>query len=188
MPESECTAYKELRDRETRAQAAWTSFLYRNQNRPKLSERAKRERQKEKMGAMSKIAKPACLTRRVSNLHVQRVNLPVISATAVVKPLFAKLMKIIPLALLFATALTVVAQSKPNYEIYAVQYATIPGFSVAELVAGADPARKIDIAMMIWLVRGNGRNIPVSYTHLDVYKRQGYREPCWISSCSPEIC
>ncbi len=53
------------------------------------------------------------------------------------------------------------AQSKPQYQIYAIRYATLPDFSVAELVAGADPARKLDIAMMIWLVRGNGRNILV---------------------------
>ncbi len=32
---------------------------------------------------------------------------------------------------------------------------------MSELVAGAEPARKLDIAMMIWLVRGNGRNILV---------------------------
>src|SRR5579872_5975570 len=53
------------------------------------------------------------------------------------------------------------AQSKPQYQIYAIRYATLPDFSVAELVAGADPARKLDIAMMVWLVRGNGRNILV---------------------------
>jgi len=53
------------------------------------------------------------------------------------------------------------AQSKPRYEVYAIRYATLPGFPVSELVAGADPARKLDIAMMIWLVRGNGRNILV---------------------------
>jgi glyoxylase-like metal-dependent hydrolase (beta-lactamase superfamily II) len=53
------------------------------------------------------------------------------------------------------------AQSKPQYEIYAIRYATLPDFPVAELVAGADPGRKLDIAMMIWLVRGNGHNILV---------------------------
>lgn len=55
----------------------------------------------------------------------------------------------------------VAAQSKPQYEIYAIRYATIPDFPVAELVAGADPTRKLDIAMMVWLVRGNGRTILV---------------------------
>ncbi len=53
------------------------------------------------------------------------------------------------------------AQSKTQYEIYAIRYATLPAFDVADLVAGADPARKLDIAMMIWLVRGNGHNILV---------------------------
>ena len=53
------------------------------------------------------------------------------------------------------------AQSKPAYEIYAIRYATISDFPVAELVKGADPSRKLDIAMMVWLVRGNGRNILV---------------------------
>jgi len=53
------------------------------------------------------------------------------------------------------------AQTKPQYEIYAVRYATIPDFKVSGLVAGADPARKLDIAMMVWLVRGEGRNILV---------------------------
>ncbi|MGA7137650.1 MAG: hypothetical protein WBZ14_08270 [Terriglobales bacterium] len=55
-------------------------------------------------------------------------------------------MKIIPLALLLATTLTAVSQSKPNYEVLAIRYATIPDFPVAELVAGADAARKLDIA------------------------------------------
>lgn len=62
-------------------------------------------------------------------------------------------------ALCFAPLLF--AQSKPQYEIYALRYATIPDFPVSSLVAGADRARKLDIAMMIWLVRGGGRNILV---------------------------
>ena len=66
-------------------------------------------------------------------------------------PLFAGLILVVP-----ATS-----QSKPQYEIYAIRYATLPGFPIAELVAGADPARKLDIAMMVWLVRGNGHNILV---------------------------
>jgi glyoxylase-like metal-dependent hydrolase (beta-lactamase superfamily II) len=66
----------------------------------------------------------------------------------------------VPLILLAAIG-QATAQSKPQYEIYAIRYATLPGFDVADLVAGADPARKLDIAMMIWLVRGNGHNILV---------------------------
>lgn len=58
-------------------------------------------------------------------------------------------------------ATSLLAQTKPQYEIYAIRYATIPDFSVAGLVAGADRARKLDIAMMVWLVRGGGHNILV---------------------------
>src|SRR5215471_14159011 len=53
------------------------------------------------------------------------------------------------------------AQTKPQYEVYAIRYATIPDFAVSSLVAGADPSRKVDIAMMVWLVRGGGKNILV---------------------------
>ena len=52
--------------------------------------------------------------------------------------------------------------SKPTYEIYAISYGVIPDFSVAGLVAGADRSRKLDIQMMVWLLRGpNGSNILV---------------------------
>jgi glyoxylase-like metal-dependent hydrolase (beta-lactamase superfamily II) len=63
------------------------------------------------------------------------------------------------LTLLFLSSIAAFAQSMPTYEIYALRYATLPDFPVAELVAGADPARRLDIAMMIWLVRGNGYTI-----------------------------
>ena len=53
------------------------------------------------------------------------------------------------------------ADKKPEYEVFAIRYATIPDFRVAQLVKGADPERKLDIAMTIWLIRGNGRNILV---------------------------
>ncbi len=59
-------------------------------------------------------------------------------------------------------ALSAVAQpSKPKYEIYAIQYAKVKDFAVNGLIAGADPSRKLDIAMMVWLVKGGGRNIVV---------------------------
>ena len=72
---------------------------------------------------------------------------------------FERIVLVLVLASFSVTFLA--AQSKPQYEIYAIRYATLPDFPVAELVAGADPGRKLDIAMMIWLVRGNGRNILV---------------------------
>ena len=65
------------------------------------------------------------------------------------------------LVLLFGGRLSSSAQSapKPVYEVYAIRYAILPDFPVAGLVKGADRARKLDIAMMVWLVKGNGRNI-----------------------------
>ncbi len=58
-------------------------------------------------------------------------------------------------------ATTAAAQEKPKYEIFAIRYATIKGFAVSGLVVGADPSRKMDIAMMVWLVKGEGHNILV---------------------------
>ena len=57
MFESECAAYKELKARETRAHATWTSFLYRNEVKPRLSEKAKRKHQKEEMEAYQRAHK-----------------------------------------------------------------------------------------------------------------------------------
>jgi hypothetical protein len=51
MSESECATYKKLKDRETRTHAEWTSFLYRNEVKPRLSEKAKRKHQKQEMEA-----------------------------------------------------------------------------------------------------------------------------------------
>jgi glyoxylase-like metal-dependent hydrolase (beta-lactamase superfamily II) len=51
------------------------------------------------------------------------------------------------------------AQPAPEYTIEAIRFGTIPQFRVASLVAGADPAERLDIAMVVWLVRGGGRNI-----------------------------
>lgn len=62
---------------------------------------------------------------------------------------------------LLAFAAYLSAQPQPRYEIYSIRYATIPDFQVSGLVAGADPSRKLDIAMMFWLVRGGGHNILV---------------------------
>ena len=51
MADSECAIFNKLKDRENRAHAAWTSFLYRNEVKPRLSEKAKRKHQKEEMEA-----------------------------------------------------------------------------------------------------------------------------------------
>src|SRR5215475_10715864 len=54
------------------------------------------------------------------------------------------------------------SQERPVYEIYAISYGVIPDFPVSSLVAGADKLRKLDIQMMVWLLKGpGGRNILV---------------------------
>src|SRR5579871_4223592 len=69
--------------------------------------------------------------------------------------LFSGLLTLLAAAALFPQA------NPPVYEVYAVRYAALPDFPVAGLVKGADRSRKMDIAMMVWLVKGNGRNILV---------------------------
>jgi len=66
-----------------------------------------------------------------------------------------------PVIFLAATALAapLFGQPKPQYEVYAIRYATLKDFQVSGLVAGADRSRKMDIAMMVWLVKGGGHNI-----------------------------
>ncbi len=51
--------------------------------------------------------------------------------------------------------------ARAQYEVFAIRYATIPAFPVSGLVQGADKSRKMDIAMMVWLIRGRGRDVLV---------------------------
>ena len=73
--------------------------------------------------------------------------------------------KLVCLAAVLAFAEMAEAQtaptSKPVYTIEALRYATVPGFPVSALIANADKARKIDISMIYWLVRGEGHTILV---------------------------
>ena len=65
------------------------------------------------------------------------------------------------------------SNGKPTYEVYAIRYAVIPDFPVAALVKGADAARKLDIAMAVWLVKGNGRNVLVD---AGFYREQFFKQ------------
>jgi glyoxylase-like metal-dependent hydrolase (beta-lactamase superfamily II) len=66
------------------------------------------------------------------------------------------------LSLLLVPAIAQEKTTKPTYEVYAISYAIIPDFPVASLVTGADRSRKLDIQMMVWLLKGsNGANILV---------------------------
>ncbi|HEY2014040.1 MAG TPA: N-acyl homoserine lactonase family protein [Bryobacteraceae bacterium] len=66
-------------------------------------------------------------------------------------------MRLLIIALAFLA--TAGAQPKPQYEVFAIRYATLKDFSVAQLVAGADRARKMDIGMYFWLIKGSGHNV-----------------------------
>jgi len=61
-----------------------------------------------------------------------------------------------------------------KYDVYAVRFATIANFPVSSLVAGADRSRRIDIAMMLWVLKGaDGRVALVdSGFHRDRYFQQ----------------
>ena len=67
------------------------------------------------------------------------------------------------LGMLLALAASLAFRSAPpTYEVYAIRYATIPRFPVASLIKGADTSRRLDIAMMVWLLKGSdGRNVLV---------------------------
>src|SRR4051794_15519334 len=48
------------------------------------------------------------------------------------------------------------AGEPPAYEVYAVRYARLLNFTVANLVQGADKERKLDLAMAVWVLKGPG--------------------------------
>jgi glyoxylase-like metal-dependent hydrolase (beta-lactamase superfamily II) len=54
------------------------------------------------------------------------------------------------------------AGEPPAYEVYAVRYANLLDFPVSALVQGAEPGRKLDIAMTFWVLKGpDGRTVLV---------------------------
>jgi glyoxylase-like metal-dependent hydrolase (beta-lactamase superfamily II) len=66
------------------------------------------------------------------------------------------------LLLMFAGAAAIAmsaAAQPPEYSIEAIRYATSPGVPVAELVVNGPKDQKVDIAMVVWLIRGGGRTI-----------------------------
>ncbi len=45
------------------------------------------------------------------------------------------------------------------YEVYAIRYGTLAGFSLGNLVAGGDRAQRLDIPLMFWLLKGSDGRI-----------------------------
>jgi glyoxylase-like metal-dependent hydrolase (beta-lactamase superfamily II) len=70
-----------------------------------------------------------------------------------------------------------------TYEVYAVRYGTLAGFPVNGLVAGADSGRTMDIAMMVWVLKGrDGRVVLVDagfyrQKFLDEWKPAAFTQP-----------
>jgi glyoxylase-like metal-dependent hydrolase (beta-lactamase superfamily II) len=86
-------------------------------------------------------------------------------------------------ALLLTHSAVAVTQSTPTYEVYAIRFGVIPQFAVSGLVAGAEPARKLDIPVMVWLLKGaDGRRVLVDSgfyrrKFVDSWKVQNFRSP-----------
>jgi glyoxylase-like metal-dependent hydrolase (beta-lactamase superfamily II) len=69
-------------------------------------------------------------------------------------------MRIIPS--IFLTILSIAplaAAAPPEYSIQAIRYATSPDVPVSALVVGGPKDQKVDIAMVVWLIRGSGHTI-----------------------------
>jgi glyoxylase-like metal-dependent hydrolase (beta-lactamase superfamily II) len=56
-------------------------------------------------------------------------------------------------------ALLLIPPPTPEYSIRAIRYATLPGYPLSDLVIGGPKDQKIDIAMVVWLIRGGGHTI-----------------------------
>src|SRR5579859_4089307 len=75
------------------------------------------------------------------------------------------------------------AQGGVVYDAYAIRFGILPGFPVSSLVAGGDRTRRIDIPVMVWLLKGsNGRQVLVDsgfyrQQFLDQWKPQSFRTP-----------
>ncbi len=74
-------------------------------------------------------------------------------------------------------------QSEVTYEVYAIRFGTLPQFRVSGLVTGADAERRLDIPVMVWLLKGSdGKRILVdSGFHqkkfVDQWKVLNFRSP-----------
>jgi glyoxylase-like metal-dependent hydrolase (beta-lactamase superfamily II) len=90
---------------------------------------------------------------------------------------------VLTVGLTMALFLQAAGQDQVTYEVYAVRFGTLPQFSVAGLVAGADKARRLDIPVMVWLLKGSdGRRVLVDAgfyrpRFVQQWKVQNFRSP-----------
>src|SRR5580692_7915252 len=64
-----------------------------------------------------------------------------------------------PFLIVAMCAVLLGAQATPEYSIQAIRYASVPDVPVSELVIGGPKDQKIEIAMVVWLIRGGGLTI-----------------------------
>jgi glyoxylase-like metal-dependent hydrolase (beta-lactamase superfamily II) len=74
------------------------------------------------------------------------------------------------------------APAQSGFEVYAVRFGVIPQFRVSGLISGADASRRLDIPVMVWLLKGRGRNVLVDsgfhqQKFVDQWKVQNFRSP-----------
>jgi glyoxylase-like metal-dependent hydrolase (beta-lactamase superfamily II) len=87
------------------------------------------------------------------------------------------------LAVAGALALAISARAQsPEYSIEAIRYAISPGVPVAELVVNGPKDQKVDIAMVVWLIRGGGHTILFDSgfhrdTHLKEFPMKDFLRP-----------
>jgi len=84
---------------------------------------------------------------------------------------------------LLCVALTQSPAPPVTYEAYAVRFGILPAFPVSSLVAGAEQSRRLDIPVMVWLLKGsNGRTVLIDsgfyrQKFLDQWKPREFRTP-----------
>jgi len=92
-------------------------------------------------------------------------------------------MKRLFLAFAGTVALVIGAQAQtPEYSIEAIRYAISPDVPVAELVVNGPKDQKVDIAMVVWLIRGGGHTILFDSgfhrdTHLKEFPMKDFLRP-----------
>jgi glyoxylase-like metal-dependent hydrolase (beta-lactamase superfamily II) len=53
------------------------------------------------------------------------------------------------------TTAAIAAEAPVRYEVYAVRFGVIPQFAVSNLVKGADKDKKLDLPVMVWVLKGS---------------------------------
>jgi len=64
-------------------------------------------------------------------------------------------------SLLISLSLLLSQTPPPVYRAYAVHYGVLAGFPKRYLVLGADSTERVDVALMVWVLKGGGRTILV---------------------------